>query len=189
MHLDGDRVYRGNGAGRYFLIIMVSVTLHVLRTSTSLPLPREQVFPFFADSANLERITPPELRFRILSPQPISMQEGTLIDYKLSLFRVPLHWQARISYWQPPIGFVDEQLHGPYRFWRHTHWFHDGGEATIIEDVVRYRLPLAPFSDIFHPLVRLQLKRIFRFRQSAVRSCLPVRADDTTNSGPRAHDR
>jgi ligand-binding SRPBCC domain-containing protein len=168
---------------------MVSVTLHVLRTSTSLPLPREQVFPFFADSANLERITPPELRFRILSPQPISMQEGTLIDYKLSLFRVPLHWQARISYWQPPIGFVDEQLHGPYRFWRHTHWFHDGGEATIIEDVVRYRLPLAPFSDIFHPLVRLQLKRIFRFRQSAVRSCLPVRADDTTNSGPRAHDR
>jgi ligand-binding SRPBCC domain-containing protein len=147
-------------------------TLHILRTRMSVPLPREGVFAFFSDVANLQRITPPELRFRILTPQPLPMREGTLIDYRLRLFGVPLRWKARILGWQPPTGFVDEQVHGPYRLWEHTHSFYDEGDETIVEDVVRYGLPFWPIGEIAHPIVRLQLGHIFRFRQSAVRRSL-----------------
>jgi ligand-binding SRPBCC domain-containing protein len=137
-----------------------------------LPLTRDEVFPFFADVANLERITPPELCFRITTPGPIVMRAGTLIDLRLRLFRIPFSWQTRISHWEPPNRFVDEQLRGPYKLWVHTHSFIEQDGHTTILDEVEYRLPLWPFGEVAYPLLRAQLNRIFEFRRDATRTAL-----------------
>jgi ligand-binding SRPBCC domain-containing protein len=139
--------------------------MHRLLCSIRIPLPIEEIFHFFGDAANLERITPPELHFRIITPQPIPMAEGTLIDYRLRLFGVPMLWRTRISLWEPPYRFVDKQLSGPYKIWVHTHRFTPVGDFTLMEDDVIYELPFQPLGEAVHPLVRLELNRIFRFRQ------------------------
>lgn len=145
---------------------------HGLYRSIVLPRPIDEVFAFFADAANLQRITPPELDFRILTPLPIEMQPGTLIEYRLSLFGFPFGWLTEIARWDPPHRFVDRQLRGPYRHWVHTHEFTPVEGGTRMRDHVAYLLPLPPLGLTALPLVRRELQRIFDYRERSFRELL-----------------
>jgi ligand-binding SRPBCC domain-containing protein len=144
--------------------------VHVLRREQRLREPTERVFEFFADAFNLERITPPWLRFRVLTTAPLEMRPGALIRFRLRLHGVPLRWLARIEEWQPGRAFTDLQVRGPYRYWYHRHDFEsDGSGGTLIRDTVRYALPAGSVGELAHrSLVRRDLERIFDFREQAV---------------------
>jgi ligand-binding SRPBCC domain-containing protein len=138
----------------------------MLEVEQILPVPPDVLWPFFADAGNLEQLTPPWLRFRVLTPPPIAMAVGTLIDYQLRWRGLPIRWRTRIARWDPPHVFVDEQLKGPYRLWRHTHTFERQGDRTVMRDRVEYR---APLGWIAHPLiVRRDVARIFDYRRSVL---------------------
>src|SRR5512139_2675181 len=105
-----------------------------LQTELWLPRPRHEIFPFFAEARNLETLTPPWLNFEVLTPMPIVMRVGTLIDYRIRVRGVPLRWRTEIAEWEPPHRFVDVQLHGPYTLWHHTHTFEERDGGTLCAD-------------------------------------------------------
>ena len=143
---------------------------HTLRREQRLPAGPAAVFPFFADAGNLEAITPPWLGFGIVTPRPIEMGVGTLIEYRLRLHGLPISWLTRIEAWEPGVRFVDMQLTGPYRLWHHTHEFEpDGAGGTIMRDTVRYALPYGPLGEVARRLfVARDLRAIFDHRTRTV---------------------
>ena len=134
--------------------------------------PLESVFPFFAEASNLERMTPPWLRFRVMSRPPIVMEEGAEIEYWLKLRGIPFRWTSRIQKWAPPHEFVDEQIKGPYRLWVHTHTFENLGESTCVRDRVRYS---PPGGFLIHRLfLKRELKRVFDYRAEQLKRVFEV---------------
>jgi len=143
------------------------VKVFTFESQLGLASPIELVFDFFADARNLEAITPGWLSFKTLTPAPIKMQAGTLIDYKLRIHGVPVRWQTEITVWQPPHRFVDEQKRGPYRLWIHEHRFETKAGRTLCTDHVRYAVP---GGELVHRLfVRRDVERIFTFRELKLR--------------------
>ena len=143
--------------------------LQTLRSETVVPVDRDATFAFFSDAANLERLTPPWLSFAIRTPRPIVMRAGTIIDYEIALRGIPLPWRTRIDVWEPGVRFVDRQIAGPYRWWRHEHRFESVPEGTRVIDEVEF-LPRATL--LTAPMVSRDVKRIFAFRQRSLATLL-----------------
>jgi len=136
--------------------------IYLLRASTTVPCGIAEVFAFHADAANLQVLTPPWLDFHILSPSPIEMRPGALIEYRLRLRGFPIRWLTEMTAWEPPRRFVDEQRRGPYRLWVHEHRFHEVEGGTRIDDSVRYAVP---FGSLVHSwAVGPDVRRIFTYR-------------------------
>jgi ligand-binding SRPBCC domain-containing protein len=145
-----------------------------------LPGRPQEVFPFFADARNLEAITPPLLRFEVVTPDEIPMQVGTLIQYRLTLRGIGVNWLTSIQEWDPPWRFVDVQVRGPYALWHHAHDFAatPDGKATIMRDTVRYAIGFGPFGALAaRAFVHRDVASIFDFRRDAVVAALRSAAD------------
>jgi len=133
---------------------------------TIVPAPVDRTFAFFADPANLERLTPTWLKFRILTPMPVVMRAGVDISYRISLYGFPIRWTSRIDVWEPGVRFVDCQVAGPYRWWNHEHRFEPVAGGTRVIDHVDY---VPRLSWLTAGLVRRDLDRIFTYRQNVLR--------------------
>jgi ligand-binding SRPBCC domain-containing protein len=134
-----------------------------LHREVIVPTPLDVTFAFFTNAANLERLTPPWLSFRIRSPLPIEMRAGALIDYRITLHGWPIPWQTHIDVWEPGVRFVDRQIRGPYRWWHHEHRFEAVPGGTNVIDHVEY-LPRARW--LSGSMVQRDVARIFEYRQS-----------------------
>jgi ligand-binding SRPBCC domain-containing protein len=144
--------------------------VHVLERQQIVARPLQDVFEFFSQARNLEALTPPWLRFAMLTPGHIEMRSETLIDYRLRLHGIPLRWTSRIEQWDAQRRFVDRQVRGPYRLWVHTHEFEPHSEGTLVHDHVYYQLPLGPLGEL--AFVQRDLSRIFNYRRFAVSKLL-----------------
>lgn len=144
-----------------------SPLLHTFASQQFVPQPIDAVFNFFSDARNLEGLTPPALHFSLHKPAG-DLHEGRLIDYDLHLRGVPVAWKTLILKWNPPLGFVDVQLRGPYALWEHEHNFTTAPGGTIISDNVTYALPLSPLCALALPFVRREVKDIFAYRRREI---------------------
>jgi ligand-binding SRPBCC domain-containing protein len=132
----------------------------------SLQQTREEVFGFFAEAQNLEVLTPPWIHFQILTPMPITIQEGTLIDYRLKIHGLPVRWRTEIVTWEPPFRFVDTQVRGPYRVWIHEHQFLETEDGTSMIDTVDYDVLGGTLIDRL--FVRSDIERVFAYRRKKI---------------------
>lgn len=145
---------------------------YILERTQFVPVSIQDAFGFFSEAHNLEEITPDWLRFEVLRA-PEKLAYGSLLAYRLELFRVPVHWLTRIATWQPPRSFADEQISGPYPLWEHTHRFSPVDGGTEIYDHVRYEVPGGPLAPLVQgPFVGHWLDEIFDYRAERLREIL-----------------
>lgn len=158
---------------------------YVFKADLVINAPLEKVFEFFANAENLEKITPEFMQFKIITPTPIQMRKGTLIDYKLKVRGVPMKWRTLIDEWELNKKFVDTQLKGPYKLWHHTHEFMAlTPTSTKMTDTVRYIVPFGFLGRLVHPiLVRPDVEKIFAYRNSTIPLFFPTKNSSFPSDG------
>ena len=143
--------------------------VYSLKRKQFIKLPIEKVFDFFSKPENLEKITPSSLSFKIITPIPIDMSKGALIDYTIKLFFYPVHWRTIISDYNPPYSFIDQQIKGPYKFWHHSHKFKEVNDGVEIIDNVKYSVPFGVVGRLAHKIwIRNELNKIFDYRMKII---------------------
>jgi ligand-binding SRPBCC domain-containing protein len=148
--------------------------VHVLKRQSKLRKRPDELFDFFSKAENLNIITPPDLGFKIITPLPIAMCKGAIIDYTIKLNGIPFKWRTEITEWDPPNRFVDSQIKGPYKVWIHEHSFEDLGDSTLMTDVVNYLSPGGLLEFIPHKLfVEKKVSKIFDYRENTFRKLFP----------------
>ncbi len=144
--------------------------MHTLIAETVINRPIAEVFDFFSKAENLDKITPPDMKMEILTPLPIIIRKGTLIDYKIKVNGIPFKWQTLISEWNPPFRFIDEQLKGPYNTWIHEHTFVERDGKTYMRDYVQFKSPGFFLEPLIHKLfVEKKIKAIFEYREKILK--------------------
>jgi ligand-binding SRPBCC domain-containing protein len=148
--------------------------IHTLDSKIWLPRPVDEVFPFFADAHNLERLTPTFLKFTVITPAPIAMTPGARIRYRLRIHGIPISWESEITVWEPPHRFVDEQLSGPYRLWKHEHRFVERDGGTEVTDHVDYAVWGGSLVNSL--FVAPDVRKIFAYRTSVLTDLFPAKS-------------
>lgn len=157
-----------------YLISQYSMKPHVLQMTTWIDRPLFEVFDFFSKAENLDELTPPELQFKIKTPLPIAMGQGTLIDYTIGLHGIPMKWRTLISTWEPPFRFVDEQLKGPYKIWIHEHRFEASENRTKMTDTIQFLSPGWFLEPLINRLfVKEKVEQIFEYRKQKLEELFP----------------
>jgi ligand-binding SRPBCC domain-containing protein len=159
------------------------MTVQTLHKEQLIKKPIKEVFAFFEKPENLAIITPPSLGFQILTPLPIEMKDGALIDYTIRLRGIPVRWTTMVTDYDPPHKFVDVQIRGPYAFWHHTHMFKQVDDGTIMTDIVQYILPCGLLGRFVHAFsVEGQLKNIFEYRARKIEEYFPIDIADAPSA-------
>ena len=149
------------------------MTVYTFESELVIGRPIAEVFDFFSQAENLQKLTPPWLHFRILTPGPIELKQGAAISYGLRVRGIPVKWLTEIEVWRPPFEFVDVQVSGPYKMWRHSHLFSEVDGGTCMRDVVNYALPFGPLGRLANWLqVSRDIAKIFDYRAQCVKEIL-----------------
>lgn len=144
---------------------------YILEQEQLLNVTIEKAWEFFSSPENLDELTPDDMGFSITTPRPIPrIKAGQIIEYKVSpILGIPLYWKTEITEVNDKSSFIDNQLKGPYKLWKHTHTFTEVEDKVLMHDRVEYALPLGLIGRLVHSIyVRNKLKDIFDYRYKKI---------------------